>query len=114
MASRPATTSLRVDIDGDSAVIRIPATHFATPDDGSADQRLLRLAHELERAHLTLDFGAVDFLGSLGLTALLAVHKHLRARGGRLTVINVRPHVHEVFAVTRLTTILNVRQEKAA
>lgn len=114
MASRSAATSLHVDIDGDSAVVRIPATKFGTLDDGSADQRLLRLVHELDQSHLTLDFGAVDFLSSLGLTALLAVHKHLRASGGRLTVVNVRPHVSEIFAVTHLTTLLDVRTMAAA
>jgi anti-sigma B factor antagonist len=56
----------------------------------------------------------VDFLSSLGLTALLTAHKHLRARGGRLTVMNVRPHVYEVFAVTRLTTVFEVCKQEAA
>ena len=115
MASRSTAGPLRVDIDGDRAVIHIPDTRFGTPDGASADHRLLRLVEELDQPHLTLDFGAVDFLSSLGLETLLTVHKQLRARGGRLAVVNVRPHVYEVFAVTRVTTVLDVRgQEKAA
>jgi len=114
MASRSAAPSLHVDIDGDSAAVRIPATHFGTPDGGSADQRLLRLVRELDQSLLTLDFGAAEFLSSLGLAALLTVHRHLRERGGRLAVVNVRPHVFEVFAVTRLTAVLDVREQEAA
>jgi anti-sigma B factor antagonist len=114
MGSRSAATSLPVDIDGDRAVVRIPRTHFGTPDDGSADQPLLRLVHELSQSHLLLDFEAVDFLSSLGLATLLAVHKHMRVSGGRLKVVNVRPHIYEVFAVTRLTTVLDVFQMGAA
>jgi len=115
MASRSAAGPLRIDIDGDRAVIRIPEDSFGAPDGVSPDQRLLRLVDELDRPHLTLDFGAVDFLSSLGLATLLTVHKQLRARDGRLAVVNVRPHVYEVFAVTRVTTVLDVRgQEEAA
>ncbi len=114
MASRPAASSLRVDIDGDSAVVHIPDSRFGTPDGGSADQRLLRLVDELDWPQLTLDFSVVEFLSSVGLATLLTAHKQLRARGARLAVVNVRPHVYEVFAVTRLTTVLDVRPQEAA
>ena len=114
MASRSAAGPLRVDIDGDRAVIRIPEDSFGAPDGVSPDQRLLRLVDELDRPHLTLDFGAVDFLSSVGLGTLLTIHKQLRSRGGRLAVVNVRPHVYEVFAVTRLTTVLEVRGPEEA
>ena len=114
MLSGSTASSLPINIDGDSAVVRIPHSHFGTLDDGSADQRLLRLVSEINPSHLTVDLGAVAFLSSLGLTALLSIHKHLRARGGRLTVVNVRPHVYEVFAVSRLTTVLDVSQQEAA
>ena len=115
MASRSAADPLPIDLDDDRAVVRIPDARFGAPDGVSPDQRLLRLVDELDRPHLTLDFGAVDFLSSVGLGTLLAVHKQLRSRGGRLAVVNVRPHVYEVFAVTRLTTVLEVRgQEEAA
>ena len=115
MASRSAAGPLRIDIDGDRAVIRIPEDSLGAPDGVAPDQRLLRLVDELDRPHLTLDFGAVDFLSSVGLGTLLTIHKQLRSRGGRLAVVNVRPHVYEVFAVTRVTTVLDVRgQEEAA
>ena len=114
MASRSAAGPLRIDIDGDRAVIRIPEDSFGAPDGASADHRLLRLVEELDQPHLTLDFGAVDFLSSLGLATLLTVHKQLRARDGRLAVVNVRPHIYEIFAVTRLTTVLDVRGQEAA
>ena len=114
MASRSAAVPLRVDIDGDRAVIHIPDARFGAPDGVSPDQRLLRLVEELAWPQLTLDFGAVDFLSSLGLETLLTVHKQLRARDGRLAVVNVRPHIYEIFAVTRLTTVLDVRGQEAA
>jgi anti-anti-sigma factor len=114
MASRSDGPALHAECDGDTAVVRIPETYFGIPDSGTADQGLLHLVHQLGPSRLTLDFGAVDFLSSLGLAALLTAHKLLRAQGGRLTVMNVRPHVHEVFAVTRLTTVLDVCPAGAA
>jgi anti-anti-sigma factor len=114
MASRSNAPLLHADSDGDTAVVRIPDSYFGSPDGLPADQGLLRLLHDLGSSRLTLDFGAVDFLSSLGLAALLTAHKHLRARGGRLTVMNVRPHVYEVFTLTRLTTVFEVCQQEAA
>jgi anti-anti-sigma factor len=114
MGSPSDVAGLHVDIDGDNAVVRVPATLFASPGGGSADQRLLGLVNELDRPRLMLDFDAVDYLSSLGLATLLTVHKHVRAGGGRLAVVNVRPHVYEVFAVTRLTTVLDVTEKEAA
>jgi stage II sporulation protein AA (anti-sigma F factor antagonist) len=108
MASRSIGLPFHVDVDGDAAVIRIPETCFSIHNGVTAGQDLLRLVDELGQPRLMLDFGAVDFLSSLGLAALLTAHKHLRARGGRLSVVNVRSHVYEIFAVTRLTTVFDV------
>jgi anti-anti-sigma factor len=108
MASRSDGPALHADTDGDTAVVHISDTYFGIPNGVTAVQGLLRIIHELGLSRLTLDFGAVDFLSSLGLAALLTAHTLLRARGGRLTVRNVRPHIYEIFAVTRLTTVLDV------
>ena len=39
----------------------------------------------------------------------LKMHKRLRDRGGRLVVSNLAPKVYEVFEVTRLHTLLDIR-----
>ena len=38
---------------------------------------------------------------------------HVRS-GRRLAILNLQPHVYEVFSVTRLNTLFDVRQQEAA
>ena len=114
MLSRSDDPSLDVNIEGDRAVVRISAPHFGSVDGEPADARLLSLIGELDQNLLALDFGNVNFMSSLGLALLLKLHKRLAASGRRLAVLNLQPHVYELFSVTRLDTVLDVRQQGAA
>lgn len=58
---------------------------------------------------LLLDFRDVEWVGSEDLGALVVLNKKVKGAGGRLELVNVRPMVSEVLAVTRLDTILTVR-----
>jgi anti-anti-sigma factor len=114
MPSPNDTSSLDLDIDGDRAVVRIPATHFGAVDGAADDERLLSLLGELAQTHLSLDFGNVTFLSSIGLALLLRLHKCRAESGRRLAVLNLQPHVYELFSVTRLNTVLDVCPQEAA
>jgi anti-sigma B factor antagonist len=59
---------------------------------------------------LHLDFAAVQSLTSLGLGKLIALHKKLRAVGGRLSVRNVSPGIYEAFDITRLNRLFDVQR----
>jgi anti-anti-sigma factor len=74
--------------------------------------RWRRPASEPGRHRLWLDFGNVEFLTASALGQMVVLHKEAEALGGRLTLYNVGTMVYEVFAVTRLTTLLDVRQER--
>jgi anti-anti-sigma factor len=112
MSSHPAPKP-HLKLNGDRAVYRVTDTQFADPDSDSVGQPLYRLIDTLGRVNVALDFEAVSFLGAVGLAALLTLHKKLKAAGGRLTLFNVRPFVFEILSVTKLTTVLDVRQVRA-
>jgi anti-anti-sigma factor len=57
-----------------------------------------------------LDFGAVEYIESRELGALVVLNRKVREAGGRLALVNVRPFVAGVLEVTRLDTILDVRR----
>ncbi len=63
---------------------------------------------------LVLDLSLVEFLSSMALARFVALDRAARAAGGRLTLLNVRPLVRQVLAVTRLDTVLDVRGVEAA
>src|SRR5215207_4282351 len=64
----------------------------------------------LGRQRLHLDFRHVEGTTASGLGQLVVLHKALRALGGRLTLGNVGERVFEVFEVTHLNRLLNVRR----
>ncbi len=69
----------------------------------------VRLPEVSPGARLHLDLTGVRIPTAGGLGALLRLHRELRVRGGRLVLLNVQPWAYEVFAVTRLTDVLDVR-----
>ena len=58
--------------------------------------------------HLVIDLGAVDFLDSSGIGALLSVHKRLPAEKPGAKLINVRPPVQAVIELLRLHRIFDL------
>jgi anti-anti-sigma regulatory factor len=45
---------------------------------------------------------------------LLKLRKRLVESGRRLVLLNLQPHIYDIFSVTHLTTVLDVRQQEAA
>ena len=67
---------------------------------------------DLRECHLLLDFTNVEYLSSVELGTLIALHKRMKAFGGRLTLFNLNAQVYEVFTVTRLQTLLGICREE--
>jgi anti-sigma B factor antagonist len=58
-----------------------------------------------------LNFKQVQRLISTTLSMLLTIHKDLDSMGGQLVLCNIRPEINEVFEVTRLNQVFNIRSE---
>jgi anti-sigma B factor antagonist len=57
---------------------------------------------------LDLDFSTVTFVDSIGLGALIALHKTLRSRLGTLRLLQPAPDVRQVLEMTRLHHLLEL------
>ncbi len=84
-----------------------------------ADDVRVRLTELVDRGrgHLVLDLGAVMYIDSSGLGALVAAMKHARAAGGDIKVSALESDVRSLFEMTRLNEVLSVhasRQEAIA
>jgi anti-sigma B factor antagonist len=80
-------------------------------DDSKAEamsEQIAGLTDGLGACELSLDFSNVGYIGSTLLGLLLRLHKRLAATGGHLQLRNLKPHIYEVFQVTRLSTVLDV------
>lgn len=56
---------------------------------------------------LTLDFADVDFISSKGLRVLISTYKNLNGR--QMEIINANTAVKEVFRLSALTSIFNIK-----
>jgi anti-anti-sigma factor len=93
----------------DVAVVKLTPRDMDDMTAEAAGGRLLRLAEERGRHGLVLDLGGVPCLTSMWLCHLVILHRRVRDLGGQLTLVNVPPPAYEVFRVTKLDTVLDLR-----
>ncbi len=92
-----------------STTFLVPLRHLNefTSDEVRAD--VLRLAGRKKADELHLDCREVHSITSAGLGMTVGLNRHLRDHGVRLVLCNVRDELVDLFRVTRLDTLLDVR-----
>jgi anti-anti-sigma factor len=83
------------------------------PVDSSTAETLARTLRQAVAAHerVALDISAVGFVSSAGLAALLDGARAARAASRQFSVCGPTPPVREVFDISRLNALLDVRAE---
>lgn len=106
----------RLDVDevGDVTVVRFRDQKIIE------DINIQELGHEMfrlveveNRKKLLLNFSAVDFLSSAALGKLITLDKKMKAHGGVLKLSNIRPEIYEVFAITKLNRLFDIKDDEA-
>ena len=77
-------------------------------------QELFQLIEEENRTKLLLNFSNVEFLSSAALGKLITLDKKVKAHGGLLKLSNIRPEIYEVFAITKLNKLFDIKDDEAA
>ena len=68
------------------------------------------LPDKSDRRHWVVDLSGVEYPTAACLGQLVALNRWVRAAGGRLVVDRVGERAYEVFALARLTEVLDVRR----
>ena len=76
-------------------------------------QEMFQLVEVDGRDKLLLNFSSVDFLSSAALGKLITLDKKMKAHGGTLKLSNIRPEIYEVFAITKLNRLFDIRDDEA-
>lgn len=76
-------------------------------------QELFELIERDHRTKIVLNFGAVEFLSSAALGKLITMDKKMKAQGGKLKLSNIRPEIYEVFAITKLNKLFDIKEDEA-
>lgn len=76
-------------------------------------QELFQLVEVDRRKKLLLNFSQVDFLSSAALGKLITLDKKVKAHGGMLKLSNIRPEIYEVFVITKLNRLFDIKDDEA-
>lgn len=76
-------------------------------------QELFQLVEQDGREKLLLNFTAVEFLSSAALGKLITLERKAKANGGLLKLCHIRPEIYEVFAITKLNKLFDIKEDEA-
>jgi anti-sigma B factor antagonist len=101
---------IEVDTSGKIVVVR-PKEDLRR---GAANQMKEKLDELLDRGHadLLVDLGAVSYVDSFGLEALVDALKRARAAGGDLSLCGVHDDVLAILELTRLSRVITVHSTR--
>lgn len=76
--------------------------------------QLFGLVEEDDRKRIILDFSNVEYLSSAALGKLIMMDKKVKAVGGKLRLCSIRPDIYEVFAITKLNKLFDMKDDQDA
>ena len=99
------------NVDGVSVVKLIDEKIMDTDKVQTLNQELMSLADEPENKKILINLENVRFLSSAAISKLLVINKRLHGSGGVVKICNVRPEVREVFNITQLDQIFDIKDD---
>ncbi|MDY0168656.1 MAG: STAS domain-containing protein [Thermoguttaceae bacterium] len=76
-------------------------------------QELFGLVDAEGQDKLLLNFSQVEFLSSSALGKLITLDKKMKTNGGAMKLSNIRPEIFEVFTITKLDRLFDIRDDEA-
>jgi anti-anti-sigma factor len=76
-------------------------------------QELFSLVEKENRKKLVLNFSSVEFLSSAALGKLITLLKKCKTNSSTLKLSNIRPEIYEVFAITKLNKLFDIKEDEA-
>lgn len=105
---------LTVNTTGELAVVRFLDKKIV--DSGNIEEMGAEMFSIVEVDHLKhvlLNFEGVEFLSSAALNKLILMDKKVKQVGGILRLCNLRAEIMEVFTITRLNRVFDIRKTES-
>ena len=96
---------------GDRTVITFPGPRVVLDEQNThtTGEQLLALVERHKASWFLVDMRNVTYLTSTALGLFLRLRRELHARGSRLTLCHLGPQLQEVFQVTNLHNLFDIR-----
>ncbi|MCH7728587.1 MAG: anti-sigma factor antagonist [Planctomycetes bacterium] len=105
---------LDVSQNNDIAVVRIKDKSIDAISTQEVADELFSLVKEHGVNKIVLNLGNVEFLQSMALGRFVALKELTSGANGELRLCNLRPTVAELFEITGLTEVLDIRHDQDA
>lgn len=105
----------RLDIEEVGDITVATFTDKKILDEGNIQiigNQLFSLVEEEGRGKIVLDFANVEYLSSAALGKLITMDKKVKSAKGKLRLCSVRPDIYEVFAITKLNKLFDMRETR--
>ena len=76
-------------------------------------EQLFSLVDAEQVKKMLLNFRNVEYLSSAALGKLITLDKKVKAQSGKLKFSNIRPEIYEVFAITKLNKLFDIKDDEA-
>jgi len=110
------STYRRITVSDDGGVSVIRFVDKKIVDSGSIEQlgeELNSLVTVDKRSTILLNFDTVEFMSSAALNKLISLNTKVKAAAGRLKLCCLRAEIKEVFTITRLDRVFDLRKTEA-
>lgn len=98
---------------GDVAVVRfVDRKILDAANIQELGDELFSLVEQDKRDRILLNFTDVEFLSSAALNKLIIMDKKVKANGGKLKFCSLRPEILEVFVITRLNQLFEIKDDE--
>ena len=74
--------------------------------------QLSALVSQADSPRLVLDFQNVRHMSSSALGMLVTIRRQVKDKGGQLRLCNIGETIHEIFVITRLGEIFDIRPSR--
>lgn len=105
---------IKVNESGGVSVVTFSDSKIIDEDEiQELGQELYDLVERDGRRKFILNFSSVEFLSSAALGKLISFEKKVSTNDGDLILTNIRPEIYEVFAITKLTKLFQIKDDEA-
>jgi anti-sigma B factor antagonist len=106
-------TQRRITVSDNEGVSIVRFVDKKIVDSGSIEQlgeELNALVTVDKRNMILLNFDTVEFMSSAALNKLISLNSKVKAAAGRLKLCGLRAEIKEVFTITRLDRVFDLRK----
>jgi anti-sigma B factor antagonist len=108
-------TYRRINIMDEEGVSVVRFVDKKIVDSGTIEQlgeELVSLVTVEKRSQILLNFDGVEFMSSAALNKLIKLNSSVKAAAGRLKLCNLRAEIKEVFKITKLDRVFDLRKSQ--